>query len=319
MKCIEKSCPFPANEGEQHCRCHERLCALDISPSELCVSMTDDDISSAIYDGSVSISKGGLVPLDEWIENKNWLRKRAAAYANQRSQRNRAKGLCFCGKERVPGRKLCFDHYRRGIEQFQRRRKGGLCVGCGRRPREEGKIRCDSCLDAAHRSYAKNMTAQKRAARKVSAASLRASRIESGACADCGGRREDLAGLTCGGCRRKNNNALSRLRKTRLSAGLCSRCGRAKQNRALDNCRNCERKKRSKRIAERTAPRNTGLAPSRRTKAERYREIRKAGICAACESSPAVPGRAKCMSCLSRQRQQSKLRYQALCARKNRQ
>jgi hypothetical protein len=314
MKCSEKSCPFPANEGEQLCRYHEQLFALDISPSELSVQATDEDISSAIfYDQSITITTRRMLSLDEWIENKAWQKKRHRAYESRRRDRNRAKGLCHCGKMRTAGRKLCFDHYRRGIEQFSRRRQRGVCVGCGKRPPETGKIRCEFCLDKAHRSYAKNLTAQKRATRKAGAAGLRASRIESGACADCGGSRDDSTKLTCGACRGKNNNSLSKLRKKRLSAGLCFRCGRKKRNRSLENCRRCERKKRARRFAQRGKAyrrKESVLRWDRHRKSAAYNSRLAVGACPYCGGTRNRPGRTICAGCSNAKSEQSRRRQQ---------
>ena len=260
MKCREKSCPFPANEGEEICRYHEQLFALDISPSELSVRATEEDISSALfYDQSITVANGGMVPIDEWIEDQSWSKLYKKLTTAARYKRRRDAGLCIhCETPTQRDRgSLC----RACLDKRLERRRGfkllGICVSCGTHPAATGSPSCLDCVArhriASRRSYAKGAALRPkrqpapRTARGTYISTLvrRQNRKALGICNGCGKRHETKKEL-CAQCSDAKKKYGGRKYKSLRKSARCVWCRRRLAIPTKSHCDQCAQRNQEK-------------------------------------------------------------------------
>jgi len=236
--CSERGCPFPAAQGEKLCAQHVQMFSFEATEDDeeslykSSIEATEEDIASAIfYDESVSVKKRGIVPLDEWFENREWKKTLARAMSlnnsRKRHKRRRSAGLCvWCGVSKSsPGVTYCERCARKSYELNKARRDelhlAGVCFRC-RRATGTGRLLCSNCVS------------QNRKARK----SLLALRL----CVVCRRPRNGTKVL-CAACSEKHRLLLvQRYAKCRGSA-LCPSCGLPNTSSTV-YCENCKRKAR---------------------------------------------------------------------------
>lgn len=138
-------------------------------------------------------------------------------YQRVRGARNKAAGLCFCGRENAPDRERCPACIASRAKMAASNLADGRCQ-CGR-PRSPGLMRCKACRATARRST-----------KKLSDRNLAA-----GLCR-CG--RETAGTALCSVCRERNLKSLHGRRDARAAAGLC-KCGGALGDPKFKTCGRC--------------------------------------------------------------------------------
>jgi len=328
LKCAERGCVFPPDPGEILCPQHLRMFAFEESLYESSLEATEEDVASAIfYDESVSVKKRGVVPLDEWFENREWKKTLAMAGSwRSREWRRRwaASGICTtCGSLRTSGSVTCKVCKKKRREYERKRHLAGQCTACGVKV-ENGERQCRECNlkhYAENKRFRIRRVAQGNCIRCLSRPCVpgmsqcescnresierwrltRELRDAAGRCVSCGGIR-DQENKYCSNCVYKKLECARRLRALRDRAGKCTDCGRDR-DRNLKLCSNCANKRApaDQKRMQRSSPtiRRTITAAEQRSALRRRR--RDAGLCV-CGRVRDVAGRKECASCLARHR-----------------
>lgn len=101
-----------------------------------------------------------------------------------------------------------------------KRRRQGLCVGCGSQP-EPGKTRCTSCLDKS----------------RVASRKHRDTNVKHGRCARCSSPATNQK--YCEPCREWQRQYRSRVANERIRLGVCRACGKCEAAHPNQRCRTC--------------------------------------------------------------------------------
>ena len=109
------------------------------------------------------------------------------------------------------------------MSTYQTRKSRGLCVGCGKRPPEPGRVHCATCRDTRLLEYR--------------------SRLAAGLCAFCGKPRTDGAtGTRCAECAHRFKVRQTRRQQRLVAARQCVICGAPLSAADGTRCRACARK-----------------------------------------------------------------------------
>jgi len=254
-RCSERGCPFPPAPGETLCRQHSEMLSSEESLYEPSIEATEEDVASAIfYDESVSVKKRGIVPLDEWLENKEWGKLLGMAdswKSRERRKRCIASGLCInCGALIASGSvyRKCAGCGSKNITYKRRLRRlrdaAGKCTRCGRNRDRNLKL-CSSCgnkialIDRKRSSLAirrRSTASTARAAEREAA--IRQRRRDAGLC-QCGGVRDVANRKECSSCLARHRDRVRRL----AAAGICRSCAKAQAITGHSLCAPCRRRK----------------------------------------------------------------------------
>lgn len=316
QKCSERGCPFPPAPGETLCRQHVEMFAFEESLYESSIDATEEDIASAIfYDESVSVKKRGIVPLDEWFENREWKKTLAQARSlnNVRKcrERRRSAGLCVsCGISKASsGVTYCEGCAQKAYELYRARREklrlAGFCFRCMHANDTDGFL-CSNCVSenrkARKRLLALGLCAvcrhPRNGAKVLCVACADKHRLlllqryaklrDSALCPGCGLPKTSPT-IYCDDCKRRASEAMKRTRVRRREARLCYYCG----NPALPRRSRCIK----------CADFHEGYAKQRK------QSFIAAGLCAWCGKRPLSPPRQLCTVCSEKNHRASNLSH----------
>ncbi len=283
VKCSEKACPFPADSRDGICGHHRAMFTEGDSAEVLLadalprrgsgkhngIDVARPEIVTEILSRGLTTQIGRLVPVEEWLENKNWHRTRSKVTMNALYSRRRRSGVCIlCGSQPTPGRKLCAGCLKRANDRVQTLKQNGLCVSCGKVDASRGLTKCASCRERfrsyARRAYLKR-TAHLPKRKPISKAEKIARRQRvvdewraTGLCVGCGAKRDNTS-TRCERCRKRHNESETKSRKKLLGIGICVMCRHRPAMPGRVHCERCRRK----------ACRNTAEVQRRRRKARK--------------------------------------------------
>lgn len=200
MRCGERNCPFPAMDGEELCRHHWQLFALD----EPLLDFGDQSsIRQAVLSGELRTVGRRFF----WEYYELW----------------DSEGRCTnCGAPRDQHTKTCSACRAAFKAMYERlrdaRHDAGLCPACGGLRDEKTKKICSACRAPHRRRYHE---------------------ITDGLCKRCQGPKDRGEKVLCGACASKAKSRYQNLFKARRAAGVCSGCGRRRDRIGRKLCSAC--------------------------------------------------------------------------------